>query len=82
MTWNKRGIMDSVTMKAAQWDPKQKKVVVNDVPIPEPGKNQFLIKIKSASSVTDARYITCIVKPANSCCTVSPRTGSLLSMPR
>ncbi|KAL2350604.1 alcohol dehydrogenase [Cryomyces antarcticus] len=36
-------------MKAAQWNPKQKKVVVNDVPIPEPGKNQSLIKIKSAS---------------------------------
>ncbi|OAA53617.1 alcohol dehydrogenase [Niveomyces insectorum RCEF 264] len=37
------------TMKAGQWDPKQKKVVVNEVPVPEPGPNQFLVKIKSAS---------------------------------
>jgi D-arabinose 1-dehydrogenase-like Zn-dependent alcohol dehydrogenase len=28
---------------------KQKKVVVNDVPIPEAGEGQFLVKIKSAS---------------------------------
>ncbi|KAK5462946.1 hypothetical protein LTS15_002658 [Exophiala xenobiotica] len=37
------------TMKAGQWDPKQKKVVVNEVPIPEPGPNEILVKITSAS---------------------------------
>ena len=37
------------TMKAAQWDPKVKKVVVNELPIPEPGPNQFLVKITAAS---------------------------------
>ncbi|CAK7223748.1 hypothetical protein SBRCBS47491_005312 [Sporothrix bragantina] len=37
------------TMKAGQWDPKQNKVVVNEVPVPTPGPNQFLVKIKSAS---------------------------------
>lgn len=36
-------------MKAAQWDPAQKKVVVNDVPIPEPGDGQFLVRLASAS---------------------------------
>ncbi|KAI3337488.1 alcohol dehydrogenase [Xylariaceae sp. AK1471] len=36
-------------MKAGQWDTQNKKVVINDVPIPEPGKDQFLVKIKSAS---------------------------------
>ncbi|KAH8651836.1 alcohol dehydrogenase [Tricladium varicosporioides] len=36
-------------MKAAQWDPKQKKMVVNELPIPEPGENQFLVKMASAS---------------------------------
>ncbi|KAI0545712.1 hypothetical protein F4679DRAFT_588313 [Xylaria curta] len=36
-------------MKAGQWDPLNKKVVIKDVPIPEPSKDQFLVKIKSAS---------------------------------
>ncbi|ORY15276.1 alcohol dehydrogenase [Clohesyomyces aquaticus] len=36
-------------MKAAQWDPAQKKVVVNEVPIPTPGRGQFLVKLASAS---------------------------------
>ncbi|KAI0097647.1 hypothetical protein GGR51DRAFT_465023 [Nemania sp. FL0031] len=36
-------------MKAGQWDPQNKKVVINDIPIPEPDKDQFLVKIKSAS---------------------------------
>ncbi|ERS98348.1 alcohol dehydrogenase, propanol-preferring [Sporothrix schenckii 1099-18] len=37
------------TMQAGQWDPKLNKVVVNEVPVPTPGPNQFLVKIKSAS---------------------------------
>lgn len=37
------------TMKAAQWDPKQSKVVVNSIPIPEPKPNQILVKMASAS---------------------------------
>ncbi|KAL4812505.1 chaperonin 10-like protein [Aspergillus spinulosporus] len=37
------------TMKAAQWDPKQQKVVVNRIPIPNPGPNQILVKLASAS---------------------------------
>jgi len=36
-------------MKAGQWDPKQQKVVVNDVPKPTEAPNQFLVKIQSAS---------------------------------
>ncbi|KAF2840342.1 GroES-like protein [Patellaria atrata CBS 101060] len=36
-------------MKAGQWDGKLKKVVVNDVPVPDPVENQFLVKIHSAS---------------------------------
>ncbi|KAI1180008.1 hypothetical protein F4777DRAFT_574292 [Nemania sp. FL0916] len=36
-------------MKAGQWDPQQMKVVINDIPIPEAGEDQFLVKIKSAS---------------------------------
>ncbi|PGH26441.1 hypothetical protein AJ80_01939 [Polytolypa hystricis UAMH7299] len=36
-------------MKAAQWDNKLKKAVINDVPIPVAGEGQFLVKIKSAS---------------------------------
>ncbi|KAI8626844.1 alcohol dehydrogenase [Xylariaceae sp. FL1651] len=36
-------------MKAGQWDNKSHKVVINDVPIPKPAKDQFLVKIKSAS---------------------------------
>ncbi|CAI6094014.1 unnamed protein product [Clonostachys chloroleuca] len=36
-------------MKAGQWDGKQKKVVINDIPVPVPGENQFLVKIHSAS---------------------------------
>ncbi|KAL2755692.1 hypothetical protein ACRALDRAFT_1082173 [Sodiomyces alcalophilus JCM 7366] len=37
------------TMKAGQYDPHQKKVVVNEVPVPVPGPNEFLVKIRSAS---------------------------------
>lgn len=36
-------------MKAGQWDPKQKKVVINEVAIPEPGPNEIVVKITSAS---------------------------------
>ncbi|KAI1828332.1 hypothetical protein F4861DRAFT_178241 [Xylaria intraflava] len=36
-------------MKAGQWDPSSQKIVINNVPIPEPEKDQFLVKIKSAS---------------------------------
>ncbi|KAF2465271.1 alcohol dehydrogenase [Lindgomyces ingoldianus] len=36
-------------MKAGQWDPKQQKVVINDVPKPSAGPGQFLVKIQSAS---------------------------------
>jgi propanol-preferring alcohol dehydrogenase len=36
-------------MKAGQWDPKQKKVVTNRIPKPEPGLNQLIVKITSAS---------------------------------
>ncbi|KAH8670397.1 alcohol dehydrogenase [Tricladium varicosporioides] len=37
------------TMKAAQWDPTLQKVVINQIPIPEPKENEFLVKIASAS---------------------------------
>lgn len=36
-------------MKAVQWDSKKKEIQINEVPIPEPGENQILIKIASAS---------------------------------
>ncbi|OCL02303.1 GroES-like protein [Glonium stellatum] len=36
-------------MKVAQWDPEQKKAVVNEVLIPEPDHNQFLVGMGSAS---------------------------------
>ncbi|KAF2119702.1 alcohol dehydrogenase [Lophiotrema nucula] len=36
-------------MKAGQWDPKQQKVVINDIPKPSAGPGQFLVKIQSAS---------------------------------
>ena len=36
-------------MQAAQWDPKQQKIVVNDLPIPEAGAGQFIVKISAAS---------------------------------
>ncbi|KAL1611839.1 hypothetical protein SLS60_000060 [Paraconiothyrium brasiliense] len=36
-------------MKAAQWDPAQQKVVVNEVSKPTPGPGQFLVKLASAS---------------------------------
>lgn len=39
----------SQMMNAAQYDPKQSKVVVNKIPIPKPKPNQVLIKIASAS---------------------------------
>ncbi|KAJ6023958.1 hypothetical protein N7540_004755 [Penicillium herquei] len=37
------------TMRAAQWDPTQKKAVVNIIPVPKPGPNQILVKMASAS---------------------------------
>lgn len=37
------------TMKAGQWDPKQQKVVINNIPVPEPGPNEMVVKITSAS---------------------------------
>jgi alcohol dehydrogenase, propanol-preferring len=43
------GSVSTSTMKAGQWDPKQQKCVINEIPIPEPGPGQFLIKIASAS---------------------------------
>jgi D-arabinose 1-dehydrogenase-like Zn-dependent alcohol dehydrogenase len=36
-------------MEAAQWDPSQQKVVVNELPKPTPSDGQFLIKLASAS---------------------------------
>ena len=39
----------SKTMKAVQWDSQKAEIQVNDVPIPEPGHNQILVKIASAS---------------------------------
>lgn len=36
-------------MEAGRWSPEDKKVVIKNVSIPEPGPNQFLIKIASAS---------------------------------
>lgn len=36
-------------MKAAQWDPKQGRVIVNTIPMPEPKPNQILVKMASAS---------------------------------
>ncbi|KAK3679196.1 hypothetical protein LTR78_000757 [Recurvomyces mirabilis] len=39
------------TMKAGRWDSEQKKMVIVDVAIPEPGPNQFLVKIASASFI-------------------------------
>ncbi|KAL3462623.1 chaperonin 10-like protein [Aspergillus heterothallicus] len=37
------------TIRAAQWDPTQQKVVVNTIPTPTPSPNQLLIKLASAS---------------------------------
>lgn len=37
------------TMKAGRWDEDHQKVVTVEVPIPEPGPGQFLVKIASAS---------------------------------
>ncbi|KAF4966983.1 hypothetical protein FZEAL_10591 [Fusarium zealandicum] len=37
------------TMQAGQWDVKQQAVVINEVPVPVPGPNEFLVKMKSAS---------------------------------
>lgn len=37
------------TMKAAQYDKPADKVVINDVPIPEPGEGQILLKVTAAS---------------------------------
>lgn len=36
-------------MKAGRWSPKQNKVAIEQVPVPEPGPNQFLVKLASAS---------------------------------
>lgn len=36
-------------MKAGQWDPEAKKVLIKEVPIPIPGPNQFLVKLAGAS---------------------------------
>ena len=36
-------------MKAAQYDKPNKKVVINHVPIPEPGDGQVLVKVTAAS---------------------------------
>lgn len=36
-------------MKAAQWDPKQDRVVVNKIPVPTPKENQVLVKMASAT---------------------------------
>ncbi|KAL5116305.1 hypothetical protein ACEQ8H_005763 [Pleosporales sp. CAS-2024a] len=36
-------------MRAGQWDPEQKKIVINDIPKPSEAPNQFLVKIQSAS---------------------------------
>jgi alcohol dehydrogenase, propanol-preferring len=43
------GSIGAGTMKAGQYDPKQQRCVVNEIPIPEPGPGQFLVKIVSAS---------------------------------
>ncbi|KAI6777851.1 Alcohol dehydrogenase-like protein [Emericellopsis cladophorae] len=36
-------------MKAGQYDTAQKKIVIKDIPIPEPAENQFLVKTHAAS---------------------------------
>ncbi|KAK4496020.1 hypothetical protein PRZ48_013289 [Zasmidium cellare] len=36
-------------MRAGRWNPKQQKVIIENVPIPQPGPNQFLVKLASAS---------------------------------
>ncbi|KAM3421426.1 hypothetical protein BST61_g1820 [Cercospora zeina] len=36
-------------MKAAQWNPDEKRAVIREIPIPQPGPGQFLIKMASAS---------------------------------
>ncbi|KAI9371755.1 chaperonin 10-like protein [Aspergillus egyptiacus] len=36
-------------MKAAQWNPKLQKAVVNEIPFPEPAPNQILVRMASAS---------------------------------
>lgn len=36
-------------MKAGRWSPDEQKVVIQEVPIPEPGPNQFSVRIASAS---------------------------------
>lgn len=36
-------------MRAGRWDPEQRKVVTQEVPIPAPGPNQFLVKLAGAS---------------------------------
>ncbi|KAJ2895270.1 hypothetical protein MKZ38_006735 [Zalerion maritima] len=37
------------TMKAGQWDPVQKEVIISELPVPSPGPGEFLVKIHSAS---------------------------------
>lgn len=36
-------------MRAGQWDPTQKRIEINDVPVPTPAPGQLLIKLISAS---------------------------------
>lgn len=44
-----KGAQGAGKMKAGQWSPDDKKVLIKEVSIPEPGPNQFLVKIVSAS---------------------------------
>jgi propanol-preferring alcohol dehydrogenase len=37
------------TIKAAQYSPKTNSITVNQIPLPQPGKDQLLIKVASAS---------------------------------
>jgi alcohol dehydrogenase, propanol-preferring len=37
------------TMKAVQWDSQKGEIQINQIPIPEPRENEFLVKIASAS---------------------------------
>ncbi|KAF2165614.1 hypothetical protein M409DRAFT_67015 [Zasmidium cellare ATCC 36951] len=36
-------------MRAGRWNPSEKRVIIEHVPIPQPGPNQFLVKLASAS---------------------------------
>ncbi|KAF7563277.1 hypothetical protein G7046_g858 [Stylonectria norvegica] len=37
------------TMQAGQWSVEEKKILINTIPVPKPGPNEFLVKIRSAS---------------------------------